>query len=271
MVEYLDDLLAGDHLLNIAVHIAQGRLLHRIVGGTALGAVPNIEEHGQIAQHHNEGQLPVEYEQHDQGARQLNKALDGHGKAVVQGIRDGVHIVGEVTHDIAVALGIEESQRQRLDVMEQVPADVIQHLLGGIDHSLGVAQGGQGTDAVDGGGDHNAPQKAGDVSVPHAVDHRANHVGAQQVCHAADGDQHRHRQEQELVPSHVGEQRPECESEMFGLFTRYCPRHRCCLPSSENDKFPDRWGRWPAAGCGCPLHGCGRHPAPQSCRCPSPR
>ena len=271
VVEDLDHFLAADHLFNVAVDVPQGRLLGGVVGGAAAGAEPDVEEHGRIAHHHDQGQPPVQDEQQSQGAHDLDEALDGHGKAVVQSVRHGVHVVGEIAHDVAVELGVEEPQGQGLDVGEQVPPDVIQHLLGRIHHGLGVAEGRQGADGKDDGGEDDTPGQGVDVPSPHAVDHRADHVGAQQVAQGAEGDQHRHRQEQELVPPHVGQQGLEGEPEILGLFTGDLMRHLRPLLSSGSDRFPGRWGRWPAAGCGCPPHGCGRPPAPRSCRCPSPR
>ena len=272
VVKDLDHLLAADHLLDVAVDVAQGGLLGGVVGGAALCAEPDIQEHGRIAHHHDQGQLPVEDEQQHQGARQLDEALDGHGKAVVQRVGHRVHVVGEIAHDVAVELGVEKAQRQRLDVGEQIPPDVVQHLLGGVDHSLGVAEGGQRPHPADGGGGQHPAGQGVHIPGAHAVDHRADHIGAQQVAQGADGDQHRHSQEQELVPAHIGQQGPEGEPEVFRLFTGDLPCcHRRRLLSSGNGRSPGRWGRRPAAGCGCPPRGCARPPAPRSCRCSSPR
>ena len=271
MVKDLDHLLAGDHLLDVAVHVAQGSLLAGVKGGAALCAEPDVGKHRRIAQHHDQRKLPVEHKQQNQRAGHLDKALDGHGKAVVQRVRHRVHVVGKIAHDIAVAPGVKKAQRQLLDVGKQVAADVVQHLLGGADHRLGIAEGRQHAHAVNARRDRHAADQGAHVAIAHTVDHRADHVGAQQVGQRADGDQHRHRQKQELVPPHVGQQRAHGKAEIFGLFTRYRPCHRCRLLSSGNGRSPGRWGRTPAAPGGCPPRGCGRRPAPRSGRCPSPR
>ena len=272
MVKDLDHLLAADHLLDVAVHVAQGGLLGGVVGGAAFGAEPDVQEHGRVAHHHDEGQPPVEDEQQHQGAGQLDEALDGHGKAVVQRVGHRVHVVGEVAHDVAVELGVEKPQGQGLDMGEQVPPDVVQHLLGGVDHGLGVAEGGQRAHAADGRGGQHAAGQGVYIPVAHAVDHRADHIGAQQIAQGADRDQHRHRQEQKFVPPHIGQQGLEGEPEIFRLFTGDLSGwHLRRLLSSANGRSPGRWGRRQAARCGCPRRGCARPPAPRSCRCPSPK
>ena len=261
VVEHLHHLLSGHHLLNIAVQVAQVGLLLLIVGLAPLSAVPDIEEHGHIAHGHHQRQLPVEDKEHGEGAHHLDKALDHHGKAVVEGIGDGVHIVGEIAHDIAVAVGVKEAQGQGLQVGEQVPADVEEHLLGRLDHGLGIAQGGQGTHKVDGRRHRHALQKGPDAAVGQGIHHRADHVGAQQVGQGADGDQHRHQGQQVLVPPQVGQQRTQGISQVFRLFT--ADRTGCHGPrllSFAMRRSPDRWGPRPAAGHGCRWRGPCRPP-----------
>ena len=149
MVEYLDYLLSSHHLLNVAVQLAQAGLLAAKVVFAAAAAVLNVEKHGSIAYHDHQGQPPVEQEQQQQSAHHLDEALNDHSKAVVQRIGHRVHIIGEQAHQIAFALAVKKVQRQLLQMAVQVPADVVEHLLGGPYHDLGVAQGGQGTSTVD--------------------------------------------------------------------------------------------------------------------------
>ena len=261
MVKDLDDLLPADHLLNIAVHIAERGLLGRIEPGAAPGAVPDIEEHRRIAQHHNQRKLPVEHKQHRQGAGHLDKALDGHRKAVVQRIGHRVHIVCEIAHDVAMALGVKKAQRQGLDMAEQVAPDVIKHLLGGPHHRLGIAERRQSADGVDRRRGRDAAPEPRQIPPAHAVDNRPDHIGAEQVGRRADGNQHRHNQEQELVPPHVGQQRFEGKAKVFRLFTRQ--RHLRSPLCAVNGRFPGRSGRRRAAPHGCRPRGSARLPAPR--------
>ena len=150
MVEYLHHLLARRHLLDVAVQVPQGGLLPAVICLAPLPAEADIEEHDHIAHRHHQGEPPVEDEEHGEGAHHLDKALDHHGEGVVQGVGDGVHVVGEVAHHVAVAAGVKEAQGQGLEVGEQVPPDVVEHLLGRPHHGLGIPQGGQSPGGVDG-------------------------------------------------------------------------------------------------------------------------
>src|SRR5699024_10217753 len=108
---------------------------------------------------------------------------------------DGVHVVGEVAHDVAVAAGVEKPEGQGLEVGEEVPADVEEDLLGRPDHGLGVTPGGEGAGQVDAGGEGHPLEEGVQTAGGQAVDHRADHIGAQEVAQGADGDQHRHHQQ----------------------------------------------------------------------------
>ena len=44
------------------------------------------------------------------------EALNEHGKAVVQRVGDGVHVVCEIAHHIAVAAGIKKRRGRGLDM-----------------------------------------------------------------------------------------------------------------------------------------------------------
>ena len=182
VVEDLDDLLAADHFLDIAVELAQVLLLMAVMRLAAAAAVTDVEEHGQIAQHHEQRQPPVEDEEEQQRARDLDEALDEHGEAVVEGVGDGVHIPGEVAHDVAVPAGVEKAQGQFLQMRKEVAADVIEHFLGGLDHRLRVAQGAERAHAVDAGGEDHALDERVHIAVDQIVDHGADHVGAQEVA-----------------------------------------------------------------------------------------
>ena len=85
VIEDLDDLLAGYHLLNIGVQFAQAVLLLGVVDPAVFGAEINIPEHRRIAQHNEQREPPVEHKEHDQRTGHLDKGLDDQGKAVVQG------------------------------------------------------------------------------------------------------------------------------------------------------------------------------------------
>ena len=61
--------------------------------------------------------------------------------------------------------------------------------MSGFDHGLGVAVGRQNADAIDRGGDQNADGQRLETAIRQIVDHRPDHIGAQQIGQGADGDQ----------------------------------------------------------------------------------
>ena len=246
VVEHLDHLLSGYHLLNIAIELAQAGLLGGVVCLAPPAAVADIAEHGPIAQHHQQGQAPVEDEQQRQRANHLDKALDEHGKAVVQGVGDGIHVAGKVVHHVAVAAGVEKAQGQGLQVGEQIPPDVEEHLLGRPGHEPGIAQRAQGAQGVDAGGEGHALHQGLPVPLHQVVHHRANHVSAQQVGPGADCHQHRRRQQGQPVPAHIGQEPAQGAAQVLGPLIAKLPRHSPSLPSFGTPRFPDRWGPWPA-------------------------
>ena len=136
VIKDLDDLLARDHLFDISVQIAQRRLLG---GKKALGTharVARIQHNGRVAHERNNRELPVKDDEHGRGAHNLNGGLNHVGKAVVERLGDGVDVVGEKAHDVARARAVKITERQRLDVREQVAANIGHHALGRAHHDL---------------------------------------------------------------------------------------------------------------------------------------
>ena len=235
MVEHLDHLLAADHLLNGAVQLAQHLLLALEIPLAALAAVAHGGEHGNVAQHHHQRELPVQHEQQRQGAHDLDKALDHHGKAVVQRVGNGVHVVGEAAHNVAVAAGIKVTQRQRLHMAEQVPPDFIHDLLGGLHHQLGIAEGGHHAHRIDGRHDAHRRQQAvciGGQDV--AVHQRLEHEGTQQIGGGAQAHQYRNQRHDQLMVAHVGQQYLQGMAQVVGPPGRK-------LPSAHSSPPPFIW------------------------------
>lgn len=223
VVEDLDHLLAPDHLLDVAVQLAQVLLLVIEIVGALFPAVADVEEHGGVPKNDQETELPVQDEEDGQRPHNLDKTLDDHGKAVVEGIGDGVHVVGEAAHGVPVRVGVKVPERQLFHGVEEVPADVIDDLLGGFYHGLAVAEGRGRPGQVDGGGDRHAEDEP--LQVPRhdiLVDDGLYHVGAKQVGSRADGDKKGHRRQQEFMHAHVGEELPKCAPQVFGALSVRC-------------------------------------------------
>ena len=267
MVEDLDHFLPADHFFDIAVQFAQIGLLMAVMLFAAPAAVANVEEHGQVTQHHEHRQPPVEDEKDHQRARHLDEALDEHGEAVVERVGDGVHVAGEIAHDVAMPAGIEKAQGQRLQMSKEVAADIVEHLLRGLDHRLRIAQSAERAHGIDAGGEDHPVDEGVQIAVYQIVDHGPDHVGAQKVAQGAERDQHGDQQEKEFVPPHIIEQLANRIAQVFRPGVVILPRHRSSLLSSARRRSPDRWDLWPAVLRACPRHGRGRRPV---CRCDPP-
>ena len=201
----------------------------------------------------------------NQSSRHLDKTLDDHGETVVKSVGDGVHVVGEAAHGVAVRVLVKIFQRKFLHGMEQIPADIVDDLLSGFYHGLGVSPGCQGAGQINGGGDGHAEDQAADVArYDIAVDQRFYHVGAKKIGKGADGDQHRHHSQQKFVHAHVRQQPGKGMSEIFWSFPVQWRRHITFLlpecPSSGTRRFPGKWG-WRREGFhGRPQRGSFRRP-----------
>ena len=261
VVEHLDDLLPGDHLLHVGVQLTEAGLLARIKGAAALCRVVDIPEHGNIANDDQQREPPVEDEQQKQRACDLNKGLDDHRKAVVQRVRDRVHVVREQAHQIALAVRVKVVQRQRLQMCEQVAADVLQNLLRGADHELGVAQGRQCADDVDARGQrHDTGQIGGTAVFQYAVDDGADHVGAQQRGQRTDRRQQADDAEHDFVAAQIVHEAAQRVPQVLRALTAEWLRHLRRPLSSGNGKFPDKSYLLPAARHACPRHAAARRP-----------
>ena len=135
-VKDLDDLLARDHLFDISVQVAKRCLLGGKEALRARARVARIQHNGRIAHERDNRELPVKDDEHGRGAHNLNGGLNHVGKAVVERLGDGVDVVGEKAHDVARARAVKITERQRLDVREQVAANIGHHALGRTHHDL---------------------------------------------------------------------------------------------------------------------------------------
>ena len=101
MIEDLYDLLAGNHLLNVAVKDAKAPLLSLVVALAPMSGVADIAEHDGVGEGDDERESPVEYDKHSHGTCDLYPVFHHGGKAVVKGIRDSIDIVCIIAHHIS--------------------------------------------------------------------------------------------------------------------------------------------------------------------------
>lgn len=101
---------------------------------------------------------------------------------------------------------VKVTERQRLDVREQVAANIGHHALGRAHHNLRVTQGREHARGVDDGRKENLLGKQLLPTRGQAVDDGAHHIGAGKTRDGGDRGEHAHREQRELGMPHVGEQ-----------------------------------------------------------------
>ena len=230
----LHDLLAGAHLLDVAVERAQRGLHGREVTGAPLARHAHVGDERHVAGHRHEREAPVEHEQQDDGAHGLDGRLDDVGEAVVEGLGHRVDVVGEVAHDVAGACAVKEGQRQRLQVCEQVAADVEHDALRRAHHRLRVAERAQRPHGIDGRREHDARPESAHVRRREAVDDRLDHVGSRKLAQRAHARERAHGQQHEAGAAHVVEQPAHRAAKVRRLARaalRGEHRHHCSSPS----------------------------------------
>ena len=261
VVEDLDDLLPRDHLFHITVQIAQRRLLTVEEELRAPARIAHVQHDGRIARERDDREAPIEHDEQHRGTNHLDSRLDNTRKAVVERLGHRVDIVGEETHDIARARGIEIRKRQRLNVREQIASDVRYHTLRRAHHDLCIAECGQRTRGINRSRKHNLAGKQRQATMGKPVDDRTDHIGTDEVGNSRDTRQHAHHDEADLGMPHVRKQAPKSAFEVLRARPSGRLRHGPRLPSwryhskrqrtdlrqipSDSRKFPGRYGRLP--------------------------
>ena len=232
VVENFLDFLPLDHLLDESVEGREVFLLLRVEFAAAAAVVEDERQHQGEEPDDDDGQTRVEHDEHDDRARHNDKALDEQRETVVERFGDGVHVVGEAAHQLAVRARIEVAQRQLLRVFEQIAADLRHDLLRGAHHELVVAERAQRARAVhQRHEEHHAREPrhvAGDDVI---VDDGLEQIRAHDVCEARNDDHHGHGRERKLVPAEVGREPAQRLFRVFRAFVCRLSRHYNPAPS----------------------------------------
>ena len=215
VAEDLDDPLAGDHLLDIAVEVADTLLLRdEVLGGVAADLLGGLE-HQQQADNDEERQDGAGDQHGDEYGHNRHQAGDGLGNALGEHLPEGIDVVGVVAHDVAEGVGVEVLDGQPLHVVEHVVADFLLDALGDPGHKDALEQGGHHAHAEDGGHLEDDAQQAGEVRTVHqqqgldVVVHDDLQIGhAQDVGEGRQGDGNHVQHHQQLIVLEVG-QEPE--------------------------------------------------------------
>ena len=134
VAKHFDDLLAADHLFDIAVQIAEGFLLFSKVGAAFAGDAADDLLHGEDGEEDKNGQPSAQIEHGakngDDGNQGRKYLRDTDGDHLPQRIG----IVGIAAHQIAVGVRIVILDGQGLHVRKHAVADGFEDPLGNDDH-----------------------------------------------------------------------------------------------------------------------------------------
>ena len=213
VAEDLDDLLAVDHFLHVAVDVAERLLLpHEIAAAFRRDLADDLEHQKQ--EHDDENRQPDAQRQHreeygdngEERGNRLRNALRDH-------LAQRVGIVRVVAHHVAVRVRVEVFERQRLHVREHVVADGFQRALRDDRHDAVVEQRGERADDVDDRHLAQGEEQAGEdrcgfeqerrnVIVDQPLQEQRGHDAGK----GADRNADEHEDELEAVWLHIGKQ-----------------------------------------------------------------
>ena len=281
VVKDLDDLLSLDHLLDIAVHGAQRRLLPLEIGAAA--AADRLDDHGHQAKE-QEGDQCQPWIQHDHHHHRAHKGQhigDDAGEAAVQHFRNGVDIVGEPAHQVAGLVPVIVADGQLLQPVEQILPQRGHRVLRHMDHDTGIGIGAQGAEGEQPAHQQQHLKKSRKIAGDDiAVQQRLEHIAGGHAGAGADHKAYRHQHQRALVPAYIAHQLPEralyvlgpLETMAAGAVTVPAPgsvrlsrvSHRCSPLPAGIHRPRGRSRSSPSAACGCPAPPHDRRPAPGS-------
>ena len=280
MVKDLDDLLTLDHLLNVAVEAAQGRLLLLEADAAAAAHALHHQEHQPQEHEGDQRQRPVQIHQHHHRAHEGQQVGHHAGEAVADHIGHGVHVVGEAAHQVAGLVGVEIPQGQGLEPVEQILPQGGHGPLGDADHQAGIGIGAPGGGQEHAAHGHQHPEQALEVPGHNVVQGGLEEVAAGHGAHGAEDQAHGHHDQRALVAADIGQELPHGAPEILGPLIAVAPAgtvtrtagprlilvfsHRWSLLPAGTCKPPDRCGWRPSAGHGCLRRKFCRRPAPRS-------
>ena len=138
MVEDFNNLLALNHLLNIAVDRAQVPLLGHKIAAAALSYGHDDNKHQPQREDRHQKQQRTQAEHHRHHAYKGQSARTQGYQTVLENFGESINVVGVAAHKLAVGVGVEIAQGQILHFGEQIPANGMGGLLGDMDHNAGI-------------------------------------------------------------------------------------------------------------------------------------
>ena len=223
MVKDLDDLLTLDHLLNVAVETAQGRLLLLEAGAAAAAHALHHQEHQPQEHEGDQRQRPVQVNQHEHGAHKGDEVGHHAGEAVADHVGHGVHVVGEAAHQVAGLVGVEIPQGQGLEPAEQILPQGGHGPLGDADHQAGIGIGAPGGHQEHPAHGHQHPEKPREIPGGDIVQGGLEEVAAGHGAHGAEHQAHRHHDQRRLIAADIGQELPHGAPEILGPLIAVSP------------------------------------------------
>ena len=243
--EYLNDLLAVDHLFDITVDVTQGSLLLHEEGGTLSADLTHQEDHGEGSQEYDDRQLPGSVDH--RGKRRNDRDARGHHRreALRDHLTERINVVGVVAHDITMRVRVEVGDRQRLHVFEHIVTDISQNVIGDHEHDLALEEVrdnakheeyGDGADPVRKAREVlvSACKKRLDIVVDQVFD---EHVSQNRCDRCHDDAEENDAQKYLVFACQVGK---ESLDQAFGdrIFLKVLPIHRTCSSRRRHYSSP---------------------------------
>ena len=209
MAEDFDHLLAVHHLFDVTVYAAQfALLLDEELTGTA-GEELGAEQHDTYHEQCHNSQCRAEYQHGDQHADHRDAGVDQLGKALADHLAQSVGIVGVDRHDVAMGVGIEILDGQRLHVGKHLITQALQSALGNTGHQAVLQEDSCNAHCIEqshsGDGTDEAAeivalfqQHGGDIT----VDQRLHEQGTLHLCKNADKDAAQYNENRNLIEVH---------------------------------------------------------------------
>ena len=205
--EGLDHPLAADGLLHHPIEVAQTTLQVAEAAAGVAGDEIGEPEHDRHHHHRRQRQPVVQQEHGHQDAGQRQHAGQQHHHVQRDGGVDGFDIVGQAAHQLAGGIGVEEAQRQRLQVAEQVAAQRLERPLRDTRHQParhGVGQVARQVDGQHRDGENRQLRRV--FGADGVVDGPAHQVGSQQPQAGRENQQHQHDHQNDLIRSEIRQQ-----------------------------------------------------------------
>ncbi len=149
MAEGLDDLYAGDILLDDRVDMGERFLLLTEIFLAGFRVEVHEDEHDDDKADHDQSEIDIDEEEGDNRRNDLDRGEEDIREGIIQGIDDAIDIIGEIGHDFSMRMFVEIVDWENLHLMHQFISDSEENSLGDSDHDEIVEEGAKEADGAD--------------------------------------------------------------------------------------------------------------------------